>query len=267
MPSREKIEQKADYRERQYEENSLMLNKNQEDYQVTDAVFDKPTLEGLNRLINRRIIDTIKGAVKAGKEAHIYWAVDPNGQELAIKIYYTSTSDFRRGMIKYIEGDPRFKHYRNDPRSIIYTWTQKEFSNLQLAVQAGVNSPKPRDFYRNILVMQFIGTDGVPAPLLKELPLKDPIEFYDKLTNDMQLLYQSAGLVHGDLSEYNIMVWDEKPVIFDLSQAMLKSHPIADELLRHDVETINSYFHRLGVEVYDNNALMEWVKSGEKELR
>jgi RIO kinase 1 len=111
--------------------------------------------------------------------------------------------------------------------------------------------------------MTFIGADGVPAPLLRELPLDDSEDFYDKLTDEMRALYQKAGLVHGDLSEYNIMVWEKKPVIFDLSQAMLTIHPLAPSLLQHDVETINAYFAKLGVEVYDNKELEEWVKSGE----
>ncbi|MBN1683677.1 serine protein kinase RIO [Candidatus Bathyarchaeota archaeon] len=263
MPRRERLEKKAEAMERQYEENSLMLNKDQEEFQVTEAVFDRPTLEGIYRLIHRKIIDKIKGVLKAGKEASIYWGLDYDGRELAIKIYYTSTSEFRKGMMKYIEGDPRFKRFRKDSKSIIYTWTQKEYSNLQLAESAGINAPRPISFYRNILVMSFIGLDGVPAPLLREISLEDPNQFYDQLTDEIRFLYQKAGLVHGDLSEYNIMVWEKKPVIFDFSQAMLKFHPLAEELLRHDIETINSYFVKIGVNVYDNIALMEWIKTGE----
>lgn len=267
MSNRDQVERKADSKERTYEESSLMLNKNQEEFRVTDAVLDRPTLEGLSKLIQRKKIDKIKGTVKSGKEAHVYWATDPDGKELAVKIYYTATGELRKGMIKYIEGDPRFKHYRNNPRSIIYVWTQKEFSNLQLLERAGVNAPRPKAFFRNILVMTFIGIDGVPAPLLRELPLEDPEDFYSRLLDEMQLLYQDAGLVHGDLSEYNIIVWEKKPVIFDVSQAMLITHPLADELLRHDVETVNAYFSKLGVEVYDIKELTEWLKTGEKELR
>jgi RIO kinase 1 len=267
LSNRDQYERKADSRERTYEESSLMLNKNQEEFRVTDAVFDRPTIEGLKKLIQRKKIEKIKGTVKSGKESHVYWATNPEGKELAIKIYYTSTGELRKGMMKYIEGDPRFKHYRNNPRSIIYVWTQKEFSNLQLLEQAGVNAPRPISFLRNILIMTFIGTDGIPAPLLRELPLVDPDDFYSRLLDEMQLLYQDAGLVHGDLSEYNIMVWDKKPVIFDVSQAMLTIHPLAEELLRHDVETINTYFSKLGVEVYDIKELTEWLKTGEKELR
>jgi RIO kinase 1 len=260
---REQMERKAEAKERVYEETSLMLNKDQEEFQVTDAVFDQPTLQSIYRLMHRKVIGKIKGVLKAGKESHVFWGTSPAGKEIAVKIYYTSTAEFRKGMVKYIEGDPRFKHIRSDGKSLIYAWAQKEFSNLQLAEQVGVNSPRPIEFYRNILVMTFIGIDGVPAPVLKELPLEDPVGIYDQLTDEMRRLYQQAGLVHGDLSEYNIMVWEKKPVIFDLGQAILTMHPLAAQLLQHDVETVNSYFSKLGVEVYDNQALEEWVKSGE----
>jgi len=263
VPGEEKAERKAEKLQRRHEETALMLNKNQEEFNVTDEVFDRPTLEGILRLIQHKKIDKIKGAIKAGKEAHIYWGTAPSGAEIAIKIYYTSTADFRKGMLRYIEGDPRFKHIKTDTTSLVYAWAQKEYSNLQLAEQAGINSPRPIDFLRNILVMTFIGVDGVPAPLLRELTPEDPSDIYDKLTDEMRALYQKAGLVHGDLSEYNVMVWEKKPVIFDLSQAVLKQHQLAAELLKHDVETVNAYFQRLGVEVYDNAALEEWVKSGE----
>jgi RIO kinase 1 len=263
VPSQDKIERKAEKLQRNYEETALMLNKNQEEFNVSEAVFDRPTLEGILSLIQHKKIDKIKGVLKAGKEAHVFWGTAPDSAEIAIKIYYTTTSEFRKGMMKYIEGDPRFKHIRSDNKSLVYAWAQKEYSNLQLTQQAGVNSPRPIAFLKNILVMTFIGTDGVPAPLLRELPLDDPIDFYDRLTDEMRALYQKAGLVHGDLSEYNIMVWEKKPVIFDLSQAMLINHPLAPSLLQHDVETVNAYFTRLGVQVYDNKELLEWVKSGE----
>ncbi|MCJ7572966.1 hypothetical protein MUO93_01720, partial [Candidatus Bathyarchaeota archaeon] len=61
MPSRERVVRKADARERRYEEDSLMLNKDQEEYQVSDEVFDRPTLEAVYRLIHRKVIDRIKG--------------------------------------------------------------------------------------------------------------------------------------------------------------------------------------------------------------
>jgi len=204
--------------------------------------------------------------IKAGKEARVYWGTGPEGEELAIKIYYTTTADFRKGMLKYIEGDRRFKRVRRTPRGIVYTWTQKEFKNLQLADKAGVNSPKPIAFNRNILVMSFIGEDGVPAPLLREIDPEDPSAFYLKILEEARLLYTKAGVVHGDLSEYNIMVWEEVPVIFDVSQALLLEHPLAAPLLKRDISNINTYFNRLGVDVVDSEDVETWIKGESEDL-
>jgi RIO kinase 1 len=266
LSDRELIDRKAEAAERRYEEESLMLRKRQEEFKVIEEVFDRLTLEGVYKLIHRKVIDRIEGVIKAGKEARIYWGKDPEGAELAIKIYYTVTAEFRKGMLQYIHGDPRFKRVRKTPRGLVYTWTQKEFKNLQLAEGAGVNAPRPIAFERNILVMTFIGEDGLPAPLLRELEPEDPESFYESLLNEVRLLYTKAGLVHGDLSEYNVMVWDKAPVIFDVSQAMLISHPIGGTLLQRDISNINSYFRRLRVDVHDAERLEAWIKGESEDL-
>jgi RIO kinase 1 len=266
LPGRKGIEEEADSHERQYEEESLMLEKNRETFQVLEEVFDRLTIQAVNRLYKRGIIAEIYGAVNAGKEARIYWGTNNDGSELAIKIYYTKTADFRRGMMRYIEGDPRFSKIRRSPRSIVYAWAQKEFKNLQLIFEAGIICPKPIDFYRNIVVMTFIGEDGVPAPLLKDVELTQPSEFYNELVTQMKLMYSNAKLVHGDLSSYNVMVWKNHPVIFDVSQAMLVSHPISDELVSRDVNNINRFFKGLGVEIYDTEIMEAWIKGGEEDL-
>jgi RIO kinase 1 len=232
-----------------------------------EEVFDRLTLQGIFKLFNKGVIGTFHGVVKAGKEARVYWALDPEKNELAVKIYYTHTAEFRKGMMRYIQGDPRFKRIGKNPRNIVYTWNQKEYSNLQLCEEAGVNSPKPIDFYRNILVMSFIGNDGVPAPLLRETILRDPENFYSLVFDEIKLLWQKAGLAHGDLSEYNIMVKNEQPVIFDVSQAMLIFHPLADVLVERDIQNINNYFNRLGVRIKDPKELKEWITGGTEDIR
>lgn len=264
MSDRGRTDREADGIERRYEEKSLMLERRSEDFEVEEAVFDKLTLEAVYRLIHRKVINRIHGVIKAGKEARIYWGEAPEGGELAIKIYYTATAEFRRGMKKYIDGDPRFDRVRRDTRGIIYAWAQKEFKNLMLAEDANVNAPRPVEVYRNVLVMGFIGRDGVPAPLLREVELADPETFYRRLLDEMWLLYARGELVHGDLSEYNIMVWEDAPVIFDLAQAVLRVHPMSDVLIRRDIDNVNGYFGSLGVEVFDAEKVEMWVK-GESE--
>ena len=86
-------------------------------------------------------------------------------------------------MIPYIEGDPRFTHVRRDTLSLIYAWAQKEFKNLQRAKDARVNVPEPLAVEKNVLIMKFIGKDGVRAPLMKETFLEDPEKILELLQN------------------------------------------------------------------------------------
>jgi len=120
-------------------------------------------------LKSRGCLKSLKGVVSAGKEARVYWAKDPEGRDLAVKIYLTLTSEFRRSMIKYLAGDPRFEEYKGlSPKKLIYLWARKEFSNLRRMYEAGIRVPEPKCLEKNVLVMEFIGFDGKRAPLLKE---------------------------------------------------------------------------------------------------
>jgi len=97
--------------------------------------------------------------------------------------------------------------------------------------------------------MEFIGKDGVSAPLMKEAELGDPKQIFRRLLADLKKLFRKAKLVHGDLSEYNVMVWDGKPVIFDLSQTVPLKHPNAELLLKRDLKNIHRFFTKQGVSV------------------
>ena len=201
-------------------------------------------------LMNKGEIDEIYGAVKAGKESKLYWGKNKNGEDLAIKIYLTVSHEFRKGMLTYITGDPRFKHVRRDTRSLIYAWARKEFRNLTEATEAKVRVPKPYNVQNNVLLMQFIGKNGMSAPLLREVQLGNPEKVYRSLMFNVKRLYRHAKLVHGDLSEYNIMYWKSKPIIFDVSQAVNLKHPNSHQFLIRDLENLNRYFKRLGVKVF-----------------
>jgi RIO kinase 1 len=246
---RKRVEKKLRRAEKSYEIEQLMKEKRSEEYEVLEEVFDRSTLMIIYDFMNKGVIDEIHGVVKAGKESRVYWAKDKQGKELAVKIYLTVSAEFRKGMLKYIEGDPRFKGVKRDTRSLIFTWAQKEFKNLEQATAARVRVPKPIAVKNNVLIMEFIGKRGVSAPSMKEQLPENPEMIYKTLLTYLRRLYLKAELVHGDLSEYNIMIWKGRPVVFDMSQAVPLSHPMANFLLHRDLTNINKYFSRLGVEV------------------
>ncbi len=214
-----------------------------------EEVFDKATLMVIYQLLNSGILYELHGVVNAGKEARVYWGKNKEGKDLAVKIYLTASAEFKKGMLKYIEGDYRFKGVKRGTRSLIFTWAQKEFRNLEQASRAKVRVPKPVAVKNNVLIMEFIGKDGVNAASLKEQAPSDPDRVYEVLLTYIERLYRKAKLVHGDLSEYNIMMWKGKPVIFDVAQAVPTSHPMAGFFLRRDLTNVNRFFKRLGVKV------------------
>jgi RIO kinase 1 len=258
------VEEKLGRREKRYETERLMKEKRSEEYEVLEEVFDRSTLMVIYAFLNKGTIDQIFGAVKAGKESKLYWGKDKAGNALAIKIFLTISAEFKRGMIPYIEGDPRFAHIKRDTRSLVYAWAQKEFKNLHQATHANVRVPKPIDVSHNVLIMEFIGENGVGAPLLRETEVTNPKRVYSQILVNVKKLYRKAKLVHGDLSEYNIMIWKNKPVLFDFSQAVPLEHPLANELLRRDLENLNRYFKRLDTEVLSTEEVYRRVTGGGK---
>jgi len=261
---REKVDKRLSRKEKAYEIKSLMKNKRSEDYQVFEEVFDRSTLMTIYDFMNKGIIDEIHGVVSAGKEARVYWGKDPQGNELAIKIYLTSSAEFKKGMIPYIEGDPRFAHVRRDTRSLIFTWAQKEFKNLRRAKEAGVNVPEPLAVQKNVLIMKFIGKNGERAPLMKEIAPEEPQRVFKLLLTYLRRLYRKGGLVHADLSEYNVMLWKGKPVIFDVAQSVLIKHPMAERFLRRDLENLHRFFKRLDSSVLTVEEMYKRVTGGRK---
>ena len=247
-------------KERITEKRDKMLNNDFSANRATiEEVFDNATFMVIYKLLKKGVLNELNGVVNAGKESRVYWGKDSDNKDLAVKIYLTSSAEFKKGMVKYIQGDYRFKSVKRDTRSLIFTWAQKEFRNLEQAYRAKINVPKPLVINKNVLVMEFIGKNGNKAPLLKHVIPEDPEKLYNTILNYIKRLYQSADLVHGDLSEYNIMIWNGKPVMFDMSQSVPSTHPLAEFMLRRDLENINKFFKRHCVEVYSVDEVFKKV--------
>ena len=218
---------------------------------VIESVFDERTLFQLSKIIRNGPIGEIGGIISAGKEANVYLAYDLNGKEVAIKIYKID-SNTSKWMRNYIIGDPRFKKIPNNTSKIIYLWAQKEYKNLKRAYNVGLRVPKPIFIKNNILIMEYIGTESTPAPLLKDVKiLKEPMDFLKEILEFIRILYQKAKLVHGDLSEFNILYYNQKPVIIDISQAVSIQHPKAEIYLARDIKNVVNYFEKLNLETPD----------------
>ncbi|MGZ4903855.1 MAG: serine protein kinase RIO [Halobacteriota archaeon] len=234
-------------------------DKEADDFKVRDEVFDEPTLKALYSLSSNGVIKALGGSISTGKEANVFHALGPDDAELAIKIYRIKTSDFK-AMQDYIIGDHRFTHVRRTKKDIVFAWTKKEFRNLVRACKAQVRVPEPIKYRENVLVMEFMGKDGVAFPLLKHAASKvQNIDGVYKTTiSFMKKLYQKARLVHADLSEYNILLDSkERPVFIDMGQSVLLDHPHARTFLQRDVSNVVKFFRAAGVEASEAEALYE----------
>jgi RIO kinase 1 len=219
-----------------------------EDLKVSETVFDKFTLLTLYDIVNRGYFEVLYGAIKTGKESNVFLAKDSGGVSFAVKIHRMVTSDFN-AMKRYIEGDRRFSKIKKTRRSIILNWVEKELVNLKTAYNAGVRVPYPVVSKNNVLVMEFIGDSIGPSPTLKTVKMNSN-QVYEKVIKNIKKLYR-ANLVHGDLSEYNILIKNSEPFIIDLSQSVPLDHPLADELLQRDVKNISRFFNKKFDKVYD----------------
>lgn len=231
-----------------------------EEYRKTIAkVFDEETIGTLHALANNGYFEQLEFIVSTGKEAHVFRAVDKSGNFRAVKVYKTLTSDFKH-MMQYIEGDLRFKKVKKEKFSIVKAWTQKEFKNLELARRAGVRVPLPITFKNNVLVMEFIGTNGGAAPTLKEKPTANPENACETILKAIADMLYKSNFIHADLSEYNILNSNEELVIIDIGQGVLNSHPRAKEFFERDVQNVVHYFQKQSVKITLEEAF-ERIKS------
>jgi RIO kinase 1 len=222
------------------------------DRKTADEVFDRSTLLTVEKLISDRIIDYIDFPISTGKEGNIFLARTPKEKPLVLKIYRISTATFKH-MSQYLLGDPRFVSIHKSRRDIIYAWTSKEYKNLEILQKLSIPSPKPIKKINNILVMEYIGDTSKPAPLLKDIQMVDPKKIYDKIIQYMKKMYRKAGLIHSDLSPFNILIFDNKPYIIDLAQGVLRDHPRSDDFLRRDIHTIITYFKKFKIDADEHN--------------
>ncbi|WP_255195015.1 serine/threonine-protein kinase Rio1 [Halorarius litoreus] len=229
--------------------------KDADQFKVEDSVFDEATLAALYKLVQDGYIDAFGGPLSTGKEANVYLALGPEG-DVAVKLYRINASDFR-AMRDYLDGDPRFEGIGSDKKKVVVAWTKKEFANLKRAQEAGVRVPNPIAVQRNALVMEFVGRDGERAKRLNEVDVENPQTAYEVVREYMRRLHR-AGLVHGDLSEYNIVVHDSELCLLDLGQAVTIHHPNSREFLERDCLNVANFFTRQGYEV-DPDELLAFV--------
>ena len=252
--------------------------KNTEQFKLQESVFDDATLAAVYKLVQDGYVDAFGGPVSTGKEASVFEALggeagerpepgsaaanEEYAREVAVKVYRINSSNFRQ-MREYLEGDPRFEGIANDKKAVVLAWTKKEFANLNRARKAGVRVPEPIAVQRNVLVMELVGHADDRARRLSEVDVENPETAYEVVREYMRRLYR-AGLIHGDLSEYNMIIHDGELVVIDMGQAVTVHHPNAGDFLARDCENVAAFFTRQGIDI-DGGDLQAYVTEPEPD--
>ena len=213
---------------------------------VINEVLDKSTIFELYGLIKSNIISYVNGSVKSGKESVVFWAVDQNQSSLALKIYLVTTSNFKK-RTEYLIGDPRFSRVKKGTKNIVYLWAKKEFQNILKCYNSGISVVTPIHVSKNILVMEFVGTNGKPEKTLLESEVDE--NDYHQCIQIIIDLFKKAKLVHADFSEFNIFKTSSGLKLFDLGSAVDLNHPKMMEFLKRDINNITNFFVKRGLTV------------------
>ena len=156
------------------------------DRATVEQVMDPRTRMILFKLLNKGFITEIDGCISTGKEANVYHCLgSEESGSMAIKIFKTSILVFK-DRDRYVSGEFRFRqgYGKKNPRKMVQTWAEKEMRNLVRIHNAGIPSPRPHLLRSHVLVMDFLGQDGWPAPRLKDanISVSKARELYRQVT-------------------------------------------------------------------------------------
>jgi len=211
--------------------------------------------------------------MNAGKEASIF-AAEWRGHPIILKAYrYWQSSHQLSKKSGFIAAGTSKRTYCI--LGMMENFAVLEYDLLMRCFKAGMHVPTPIGRVGNYVTMRFIGDDGLPAPQLKDVELEEPEVVLDQILDDYLIMYRDVHYVHGDLSRYNILWWQNRPWIIDVPQAyevgvhsnMLK----AEAFLRRDIKNVLSYFESYeiyrDVEQIVNVFLSEYIPKNLRNYR
>ncbi|HWY25786.1 MAG TPA: PA4780 family RIO1-like protein kinase [Nevskia sp.] len=237
------------------------------------------TPPGLVALIEEGIVDHVLRPLKSGKEASVY-LVDCRGEVRCAKVYKEANKRGFHKLAEYQEGrkargsrdaramGKRSKHGRAEQEA---AWKNAEVDALYRLAAAGVRVPAPHGYFSGVLIMEMVrDADGDAAPRLNDItPTPEQAREWHLFLMRQVVLMLCAGLIHGDLSEYNVLLDAAGPVIIDLPQAVdAASNNNAFAMLRRDVDNITAYCGRYAPELLDTEYAFEiWELFHGRKLR
>jgi RIO kinase 1 len=226
------------------------------------------TLSSLTHFYEQDLISDVLGVVKSGKEATVYCcAAEPatGMRYLAAKIYRPRMFRSLRNDAVYRLNRPQRDEAGRPVRGVgqqrgaikkterwradqVTSWIAYEFETQRLLFDAGADVPRPISQVGNAMLMEYIGAQDSPAPLLREVTLarEEASPLFDQLLRNVEI-FLAYDRIHGDLSSYNILYWEGRATVIDFAQAVApRQNPDVYALLERDVDRLCHYFARYG---------------------
>ena len=227
--------------------------------------------DSLKILYHQALITDVLSMVKGGKEASVYRCLAHDSIEdqfLAAKVY-------RPRMFRNLRNDKMYREGRQiltetgqpvdarDVRTIraigkksAYgqqvahtSWLMHEYNAMKTLYQAGADVPEPVAAGENVILMSYVGDEHMPAPPLHTVDLLDDEvqPLFDNTIRNIRLMLDH-GMIHGDLSEYNILYWQGKIILIDFPQMVdVETNSHAEKILKRDIVRVCQYFNQFGV--------------------
>jgi RIO kinase 2 len=190
----------------------------------------------INALVKANVIEAFGHPLGVGKEADVFDALTPKKKQVAVKFQRLGRVSFRQTQRK--------RGYAKEHAGWLFQSrlaAEKEMRALRLLYPCGVAVPEPISQNRHVLVMGMI--EGAEMAQLREVPA--PKRILKEILRNVRKAYLEVGVIHGDLSEYNIIVKPDRHIlIIDWPQYVMKEHPNAEQLLTRDVVNVLQYFNR-----------------------
>ncbi|MBC7129814.1 serine/threonine protein kinase [Candidatus Bathyarchaeota archaeon] len=205
----------------------------------------------INAFIKAGILEAFGKPLGVGKEADVYDALTPTGERIAIKFHRLGRISFRQTRRKR-NWTKKAVHWLYQSRKA----AEKEYQALRLLYPKKVAVPKPISQNRHAIAMGAI--EGAELAQCREIP--NPKEVLTEILQNIRKAYLEVNIIHGDLSEYNIILKpDQHILIIDWPQYVTSQHPNAMELLKRDIENTLKFFKRKHLLEADPKQALEYV--------
>ncbi len=204
-------------------------------YKLNSKGYD---LLALHSLVGNGTISQLGMEIGKGKESDVYKCLNDDSEVLTLKIFRIGRTSFRKiKQLRSFIGERRHFSWLY----VNHLAAKREFQALEKIAPLNLNIPKPIGLNRHMIVMEYV--EGKELNFL--IDIEDPEFIFNDIMEQVKIIYNQAGIIHGDLGEFNVLINEDGDIlIIDWPQWIPKSHPNKLSILKRDIENICVFFQK-----------------------